>query len=130
MIDVNEKKISVIIADDLVSTRRALKALLAYEPRIEVIGEVGDGQQAVRLVGELLPDLILLDVKMPVLDGIEATQKIKANWPSVKVVVYTMFPGYQKEAYLSGADYFLIKGSQELTLAQVILSFFTAPHLV
>ena len=128
MVDVNVKRISVVIADDLVSTRRALKALFAYEPRIEVIGEADNGSQAVRLVSELHPDLILLDVKMPIMDGIEATQKIKANWPSVKVVVYTMFPGYQKEAYLSGADYFLIKGSQELTTAQIILSFFPEPQ--
>ena len=106
------------------STRRALKALLAFEPRIVIVGEAGNGKEAVRLVGEKQPDLVLMDVHMPVLDGLKATQNIKSTWPDVKVIVYTMFPGYQEEAYQAGADYFLIKGSPGVSPAQIILSFF------
>jgi DNA-binding NarL/FixJ family response regulator len=123
-VTVTGNKIRIILADDQVSTRRALKALFTYEPRIEVIGEVGDGKEAFRLVGELQPDLILLDVKMPSMDGIEATQRIKSAWPMVKIVVYTLYPDFQQEAYLAGADYFLIKGSQGFSPSQVILSLF------
>jgi DNA-binding NarL/FixJ family response regulator len=61
---------------------------------------------------------------MPVLDGIKATQIIKSAWPAVKVIVYTVFPGYQEEAYRAGADYFLIKGCPGITPTQIILSFF------
>ena len=117
-------KIKVIIADDQATTRRALMALFIFEPRIEVIGEAGNGDEAVRLVGEIKPDLVLMDVQMPVMDGLSATQKIKTLWPDVKVIVYTMFPGYQAEAYQAGADYFLIKGSLGFTPSQIILSFF------
>jgi DNA-binding NarL/FixJ family response regulator len=121
---VEDNKIKVIIADDQASIRRALMALFIFEPRIDIIGEAGNGNEAVRLVGEKKPDLVLMDVQMPIMDGLTATQKIKALYPGVKVVVYTMFPGYQAEAYQSGADYFLIKGSQGLTPSQIILSFF------
>jgi DNA-binding NarL/FixJ family response regulator len=121
---VEDHKIRVIISDDQVSTRRALSAVLVFEPRIVIIGEAGNGNEAIRLVGELKPDLVLMDVQMPVMDGLKATQQIKSQWPEIKVVVYTMFPGYQAEAYQSGADYFLIKGSLGLTPSQIILSFF------
>lgn len=117
-------EIRVIIADDQASTRRALKALLAFEPRIQIVGETGNGKDAIRLVSEKKPDLLLIDVHMPVLDGLKATEEIKSAWPEVKVVVYTMFPGYQEEAYRVGADYFLIKGSPGVTPSQIILSFF------
>lgn len=117
-------KIKVIIADDQATTRRALMALFIFEPRIEVVGEAGNGDEAVRLVSEIKPDLVLMDVQMPVMDGLSATQKIKTLWPDVKVIVYTMFPGYQAEAYQAGADYFLIKGSLGFTPSQIILSFF------
>ena len=90
-------KIKVIIADDQATTRRALMALFIFEPRIEVVGEAGNGDEAVRLVSEIKPDLVLMDVQMPVMDGLSATQKIKTLWPDVKVIVYTMFPGYQAE---------------------------------
>ena len=76
---VKNDKISVIIADDQVSTRRALKALLAFEPRIMVVGEASNGIEALQLVDEKQPDLVLMDVRMPVLDGLEATNKIKAT---------------------------------------------------
>jgi DNA-binding NarL/FixJ family response regulator len=121
---VNNDEIKVIIADDLRSTRRALKAVLAFEPRILILGESANGEDAIQLVGEKQPDLVLMDVHMPVLDGIKATQIIKTSWPYIKVVVYTVFPGYQEEAYRAGADYFLIKGGPGITPAQIILSFF------
>ena len=119
-----DKKIKVVIADDQVSTRRALMALFIFEPRIDIIGEANNGNEAIKLVGEIQPDLVLMDVQMPVMDGLTATHKIKVLYPNIKVVVYTMFPGYQAEAYQAGADYFLIKGNLGFTPSQIILSFF------
>ena len=121
---VNSDAIKVIIADDLRSTRRALRAVLSFEPRILILGESSNGEDAIQLVGEKQPDLVLMDVHMPVLDGIKATQIIKSNWPDIKVVVYTVFPGYQEEAYRAGADYFLVKGGPGAAPTQIILSFF------
>jgi DNA-binding NarL/FixJ family response regulator len=94
--------IHVIIADDQQSTRRALKAFFAFEPRIMVIGEAGSGEEAVQLVGKMHPDLVLMDVHMPNLDGLEATRAIKASSPDIKVVVYTIYPEYQEEAIWAG----------------------------
>jgi DNA-binding NarL/FixJ family response regulator len=117
-------EIKIIIADDQVSTRRALKALLAFAPRIVVVGEASNGVEAIQLVREKQPDLALIDVHMPIMDGLKATQEIKSSWPNVKVIIYTMFPGYHEEAYRVGADYFLIKGSPGVSPQQIILSFF------
>ena len=121
---VEESQVRVVIADDQASTRRALHAVLAFEPRIVIAGEAANGQEAIQLVGEQRPDLVLMDVHMPTLDGLKATHEIKSRWPGTKVVIYTMFPTESEEAYQAGADYFLIKGSPGVALPEVILSFF------
>ncbi len=117
-------QISVVIADDQASTRRALEALLSFEPRIVIVGQAANGKEAIRLVKEKQPDLVLMDVHMPVLDGLEATREIKSAWPQTRIVVYTMFPEHSEEAYQAGADYFLIKGSAGVSPSQIILSLF------
>jgi DNA-binding NarL/FixJ family response regulator len=100
----------VLIADDRARSRGGLRALLDLQPEIVVVGEVEDGREAVCLVEALQPDVVLMDVKMPVLDGLEATRRIKAQWPEVRVVLLTIHPGYRAEALAAGADAFLIKG--------------------
>jgi DNA-binding NarL/FixJ family response regulator len=121
---VESDEIRIIVVDNRASNRRGLKALLAFEPRIMIVGEAADGIEAVQLVGKDQPDLVLMDIHMPTMDGLKATQKIKADWPNVKVVLYSVYPGYQEEATLAGADYFMIKGSPGATLPETILSFF------
>ena len=120
----DKDKISVVIVDDQASTRRALEALLSFEPRIVIVGQAANGKEAIGLVKENQPDLVLMDVHMPVLDGLEATREIKSGWPQTRIVVYTMFPEHSEEAYQAGADYFLIKGSAGVSPSQVILSLF------
>jgi DNA-binding NarL/FixJ family response regulator len=71
-----------------------------------------------------------MDVHMPVLDGVQATAKIKNTWPHVKVVLYSIHPDYEHEVDQSGADYFMIKGSPEVSPAEVILSFFSKKESV
>ena len=117
-------EIRIILVDNRASNRRGLKALLAFEPRISIVGEAADGMEAIQLVGKDQPDLILMDIHMPVLDGLQTTQQIKAAWPGIKVVLYSVYPDYQEEAKLAGADSFLLKGNPKTPLPETILSFF------
>ena len=101
----------VLIADDSARARDGLRALLTIRPEIDVVGEATNGQDAVRLVAECRPDIVLMDLHMPVLDGIQATQLIKQQWPAVTIVVLTMYAVEKSAALAAGADAFLIKGS-------------------
>ena len=111
----------VLIADDRPRSRSGLKALLALRSEIQVVGEAANGQEAVRLVEELQPDVVLMDVKMPVMDGLEATRIIKERWPGVKVIVLTIHAGYRADALTAGADAFLVKGGPAKDLVKAIL---------
>ena len=121
---VKDDEIRMIIVDNRESNRRGLKALLAFEPRIVIVGEAGDGAEAIRLIGADRPDLVLMDIHMPGMDGLEATRKIKSSWPDVKVVLYSVYPGYENEASSAGADCFMIKGSPGATPFETILALF------
>jgi DNA-binding NarL/FixJ family response regulator len=101
----------VLIADDSAHARAGLRALLTTWPKITVVGEAANGQDAVRLVGECRPDVVLMDVHMPVLDGVQATHLIKQQWPAVTVVILTMYVVERSAALSAGADAFLIKES-------------------
>jgi DNA-binding NarL/FixJ family response regulator len=110
----------VLIVDDQRPTRQGLKAVLTLSPRVEVIGEAADGQESVDLVAERHPDVVLMDVQMPVMDGLEATRHIKSRWPEVRVVVLTMHANYRAKALAAGADAFLIKGCPSEVLRAAI----------
>ena len=103
--------IRVLIADDSARTREGLRVLFATWPQITVIGEAADGQEAVRLVAESHPDVVLMDLHMPVLDGVQATQLIKQQWPTTTIIVLTLYAVEQTAALAAGADAFVIKGS-------------------
>jgi DNA-binding NarL/FixJ family response regulator len=111
----------VLIADDRPRSRSGLMALLDLRPEIEVVGEAGDGREAVRLVEELRPHVVLMDARMPVMDGLEATRIIKEKWPGIRVVVLTIHASYQADALAAGADAFLIKGCATAELMRTIL---------
>jgi DNA-binding NarL/FixJ family response regulator len=100
----------VLIVDDRSRSRLGLRALLATQPGIEVIGEAGDGREALRLVEEGRPDAVLMDAKMPGVDGLTATRLIKERWPEVRVIVLTMYGTHRADAMAAGADAFLVKG--------------------
>ena len=111
----------VLIADDQRSVREGLRSVLALSPRMEVVGEAVDGQDAVHLVAERHPDVVLMDIQMPVMDGLEATRLIKSQWPCVRVIVLTIYARYQAKALSAGADVFLVKGCEAQALQEAIL---------
>jgi DNA-binding NarL/FixJ family response regulator len=103
----------VLLADDHPVFRKGLNALLTSLPEAIVIGEACDGQQAVHLSAELLPDLVVMDVNMPELDGVEATRRIVAARPATRVLILTMYDDDESvfAAMRAGADGYLVKGS-------------------
>ncbi len=116
-----DQRSRVLIADDRLWARAGLRALLATRREIEVVGEAADGRVALALVEKLQPDVVLLDVQMPELDGLETTRLIKARWPGIRVVVLTMHAAYRSEALAAGADRFLVKGGPSKELFEAIL---------
>lgn len=110
----------VVIVDDRSRSRSALRALLATSPSIEVVAEAADGSEAVRLVEEYHPDVVVMDICMPLLDGLTATRCIKHIWPDIKVVILTMHSPMQQEALSTGADVFLVKGCPAQKLISAI----------
>ena len=104
--------IRVLIADDSARARNGLRALLTTWSAVKVVGEAANGQEAVSLVTECRPDIVLMDVQMPVLDGVQATKAIKQRWPDIKVIVLTMHAEQQTAALAAGADAFMIKGGE------------------
>jgi YesN/AraC family two-component response regulator len=102
--------IRVLIADDQPRARQSLKALLGTLPQVAEIHEAADGQEALRCVAESQPDVVLMDVRMPEMDGLQVTRLIKTRWPRVRVVVLSMYTEYMAEAVGAGADAFVSKG--------------------
>jgi DNA-binding NarL/FixJ family response regulator len=89
---------------------------------VEVVGEAINGWEAVQLVEACRPDVVLMDARMPVMDGPEATRLVKGKWPEVRVVVLTMYSVYRADALAAGADYFLLKGCPTKDLLVAIFS--------
>ena len=86
-----DDKIRILIADDHVVVREGTRQLMEHEPDLEVVAEAGDGEEAVRLVGEKKPDVVIMDINMPKLDGIEATKLIKERYPKTAVLVLSAY---------------------------------------
>jgi DNA-binding NarL/FixJ family response regulator len=116
----------VLIADDQALVRVGLRKVLESEPDMAVVGEAGDGEQAVDGARRLRPDVILMDIRMPVLDGIEATRRITAASPDAKVIILTTFglDAYVYESLRAGASGFMLKDAppEEITAAVRIVA--------
>jgi NarL family two-component system response regulator LiaR len=107
-------KIKVLLAEDHVIVREGTREFIQREPDMEVVGEAGDGEEAVKLATKLKPDVVVMDIAMPKLNGIEATKQIKASLPSTAVLILT---AYDYDQYIfalleAGAAGYLLKGVQ------------------
>ncbi len=114
-----ERLVRVVIADDHPVVRSGLRALLGTLPGLEVVGEAVDGESAVREVQLLAPDVVLMDVRMPGIGGVEATRRIRAAVPGTAVLVLTMYDDDATvvTAMRAGAQGYLLKGAQQEEIA-------------
>lgn len=112
----------VLIADDHSLVREGMQAMLAREPGLEVVGEAENGRQALEMCRELRPDLVLMDVRMPKLDGMAATQAIKEEYPSISVLIVTTHesPEYLMDAIRAGAAGYVLKDSTKQELLDAV----------
>lgn len=103
--------IRILIADDHGVMRAGLRAMTEDEPDISVIGEADNGEVAIRLAGELLPDIILMDIGMPGIDGIETTRRLRKTYPQIKVLILSVYEDQSllQEAIRAGASGYVIK---------------------
>ncbi len=105
-----DQQVRVLIADDSLPAREGMRALLGTWPGVDVVGEVANGQEAIDRVEEVRPAVVLMDARMPGLDGVRATRLIKSRWPEIRIVMLTMYENCRREALAAGADMVLVKG--------------------
>lgn len=117
-----KKAIRVLIADDHTIVRSGVRMLLEAEEDFIVVGEALDGAKAIELTEKLQPDVVLMDIGMPEVDGLEATRQIKAQWPDVNVLVLTMHRSeeYFFEMLKNGASGYLLKGAETSDLIHAV----------
>jgi two-component system response regulator NreC len=118
--------IGILIADDHGVLRAGLRALLKAEPDLVVVGEAADGQQALQAAAELRPDVVLLDLSMPGLNGIDVTRQLKVDMPDMRVLILTVHEdgGLLQEAIRVGASGYIIKRAVESELINAIRAVF------
>jgi len=116
------EKITVILADDHTVVRQGLRALLAAEEDIEIVGEADNGREAIQLVKKLLPDVPVIDIAMPVLNGLEATRQITRALPTTKVLILSSYSDdeYVQQLTEAGAAGYLVKQSAANDLIKAI----------
>ena len=114
--------IRVLIAEDQAMVREALAALLALEPDIDVVAQVGRGDEVLDAVRAAEPDVALLDIEMPGMSGLEATEGLRRELPGTRVLILTTFgrPGYLRRAFDAGASGFLLKDAPAAQLASAV----------
>lgn len=113
--------IRILLVDDQRLMRDGLRTLLELEPDLDVVGEVGNGQEAVQLYPELQPNVVLMDIRMPVMNGVEATERLCQDWPEANIIILTTFDDdeYIFQGLRAGAKGYLLKdvSGEELATA-------------
>ena len=116
------KKLRVFLVEDQTILRESLRLLVDSHPDLEIVGEAADGEEAVRLVGAMKPDIVVMDVSMPRMDGVQATMEIKRNWPEVKVLALTVHETktHIRRVLQAGASGYVVKRSAAEELIQAL----------
>ena len=112
----------IMVVEDNSRARSALAAYISLQTGIRITAEASNGLEAISKIRGCPPDVVLMDMQMPVMDGLEATKIIKKRWPWIKVIALTIYQNYQSKALSAGADAFLVKGC---SVAELISTVFT-----
>jgi YesN/AraC family two-component response regulator len=104
------KPTKIMVVENNSCARSALKAYISLQVGIRITAEASNGLEAISKIKNCPPDIVLMDMQMPVMDGLEATKIIKKRWPWIKVIALTMYQNYRTKALSAGADAFLVKG--------------------
>ena len=125
-------KISILIADDHAVVREGTRRILEQEPDLEVVGEAADGEEAIRLTGQKRPDVVILDIAMPRVDGIEATKQIKALYPKTTVLILSAYDDDQFVFNLveAGAAGYLLKSIRGQELVDAIRAVYNGESVL
>jgi DNA-binding NarL/FixJ family response regulator len=117
------EQIRMLIVDDVAQVRQDLRTLLTLSCAVEVVGEAANGQEAITQAEVFLPDVILMDLEMPSLDGYLATRQIKNLYPTLKIIALTVhgYPEAREKALQAGVDTFIVKGEPVESLVQAIM---------
>src|SRR6201990_1353636 len=127
-----DEPVRLLLAEDQVMIREALAALLSFEDDIEVVAQVGRGDEVAAAAREAKPDVALLDIEMPGLDGLTAAAVLRHACPKIKIVILTTFgrPGYLRRAMESGASGFIVKDSPADKLVKTIRDVLAGPRVI
>jgi DNA-binding NarL/FixJ family response regulator len=117
-----DDKVRILIVDDNPILREGLKSVLSHSPAFEIVGEASEGLEAIASFNKSHPELVLMDLSMPGMDGLTATSEIKKKWPGTKILIFTVHktPEYETAALTAGADGYLSKDSSHTELIQSI----------
>jgi YesN/AraC family two-component response regulator len=118
-----------MLVEDSSRARRALEAYISLQAGIRITSEASNGLEAIDKINDCPPDIIIMDMQMPVMDGLEATKIIKKRWPWIKVIALTMYQNYRSKAMSAGADAFLVKGCSLADLNSVIYDLIPAKRI-
>lgn len=125
-------QIKVLLVDDHTLLRQGLRKLLELEPSLEVVGEAGNGQEAIQKTQELNPDVVLLDINMPGMNGVEVTALLKSSHPETKIIILTIHKDdeYVFEAVKAGASGYLLKDVETQELVKAVEAVFRGESIV
>ena len=126
------EKVRIVIAEDHTILREGLRSLLSSSPNFEIIGEAGDGREAIRQVKKFKPELILTDLSMPRMNGMEAIKEIKRESPATKILVLTVHRAeeYILATFRAGADGYLLKDSTHSELLMAVKKVLSGAHYI
>jgi DNA-binding NarL/FixJ family response regulator len=126
------QKVKVLLVDDDARFIRRIRQFLSSEAGLEIVGEAGDGQEAILKARELRPDLVLMDIRMRKMNGLEVTRYLKAEMPALTVIILTMFDlqEYRQAAAASGASAFVPKREMQTRLLPELQSLGFTPHML